>query len=225
MPDQQVRGRPQGVLFDLDGTFADTAPDLGAALNRLLSESGRPALPLSTLRPYVSQGGRGMLRIGFDMLPEHPDYRSHYDRFLIHYQQALCADTRLFDGIAALVDALEERNIPWGIVTNKSQRFTLPLMEALGYARRAACIVSGDSSPRAKPHASPMLLACALAGITPEACIFVGDDIRDITAGRAARMTTVAALYGYLGDSGPVNDWGADHHAAHPDDIARVVLP
>ena len=225
MPDQQVRGRPQGVLFDLDGTFADTAPDLGAALNKLLGEDGRPALPLATLRPYVSQGGRGMLRIGFDMRPEHPDYRSHYDRFLTHYQRAICADTCLFDGIAALVDALEERNIPWGIVTNKSQRFTLPLMEALGYARRAACIVSGDSSPRAKPHASPMLLACALAGITPEACIFVGDDIRDITAGRAARMTTVAALYGYLGDSGPVNDWGADHHATHPDDIARVVLP
>lgn len=166
-----------------------------------------------------------MLRIGFGMLPEHPDYRGHYDRFLTHYQRALCAETRLFDGIEALVDALEARQIAWGIVTNKSQRFTLPLMDALGYARRAACIVSGDSSPRAKPHASPMLLACSLAGIAPEACVFVGDDIRDIAAGRAARMTTVAALYGYLGDGGPVAEWGADHHAAHPDDIGRLALP
>ena len=213
------------VLFDLDGTFADTAPDLGAALNYLLAESGKAALPLATLRPYVSQGVRGMLRIGFGMLPEHPDYRGHYDRFLTHYQRALCAETRLFDGIEALVDALEARQIAWGIVTNKSQRFTLPLMDALGYARRAACIVSGDSSPRAKPHASPMLLASALAGVAPETCAFVGDDIRDIAAGRAARMTTIAVLYGYLGDGGPVADWDADHHAAHPDDIGRFVLP
>ena len=129
--------------------------------------------------------------------------------------------------VGALVpaDALESAGIAWGIVTNKSQRFTLPLMDALGYARRAACIVSGDSSPRAKPHAHPMLLACTLAGTPPSAGFFVGDDIRDIAAGRAAGMRTIAASYGYLGDGGPVATWGADHDAAHPGDIHRFVLP
>ena len=217
--------RTQAVLFDLDGTFADTAPDLGAALNLLLAEAGQPPLPLSTLRPYVSPGVRGMLRIGFGMLPDHADYRSRYDRFLVHYRRALCAETRLFEGIAELVEQLEGQDIAWGIVTNKSQRFTLPLMDALGYARRAACIVSGDSSQRPKPHANPMLLACSLTGVAPADCFFVGDDVRDIAAGRAAGMTTVAALYGYLGDGGPVSEWGADHHAAHPDDIGRITLP
>lgn len=221
MPDQ----RPQAVLFDLDGTFADTAPDLGAALNKLLCDADRAPLPLPTLRPYVSQGVRGMLRIGFGMQPDHPDYKRHYDRFLAHYQQALCAHTTLFEGIAALVDALEAAGIAWGIVTNKSQRFTLPLMDALGYARRADCIVSGDSASRAKPSANPLHLACALSGTETEKTVFIGDDIRDITAGRAAGMRTIAALYGYLGDGGPVDTWGADHHAAQATDIRAIVLP
>lgn len=216
---------PQAVLFDLDGTFADTAPDLGAALNRLLQESDRAPLPLATLRPFVSQGVRGMLRIGFGMLPDHSDYKSRYDRFLTHYQQALCAHTTLFDGIAELVEALEAAGIAWGIVTNKSQRFTLPLMESLGYARRADCIVSGDSASRAKPYAHPLHLACALTGTAPEAGFFVGDDIRDIAAGRAAGMRTIAALYGYLGDSGPADTWGADHQAAEAADLSAILLP
>lgn len=214
----------QAVLFDLDGTFADTAPDLGTALNRLLQEADRAPLPLATVRPFVSQGVRGMLRIGFGMLPDHPDYKSHYDRFLAHYQQALCAHTTLFDGIAALVDSLEEAGIAWGIVTNKSQRFTLPLMESLGYARRAGCIVSGDSASRAKPCAHPLHLACALTGAAAEASFFIGDDIRDIAAGRAAGMRTIAALYGYLGDGGPVNTWGADHQAPQATDLRAIIL-
>ncbi len=221
MPDRP----PQAVLFDLDGTFADTAPDLGAALNRLLQESDRAPLPLATLRPFVSQGVRGMLRIGFGMLPDHPDYKSRYNRFLTHYQQSLCVHTTLFDGIAELVEALEAEGVAWGIVTNKSQHFTLPLMESLGYARRADCIVSGDSASRAKPYAHPLHLACALTGAAQEASLFVGDDIRDIAAGRAAGMRTIAALYGYLGDSGPVDTWGADHQAAEAADLRAILLP
>ncbi len=214
---------PEAVLFDLDGTFADTAPDLGAALNQLRADLDLAPLPLDALRPFVSQGVRGMLQAGLDMLPAHPDYHPFYQRFLVHYQQALCVDTRLFDGIATLVDALEKNGIVWGIVTNKSQRFTLPLMESLGYARRAACIVSGDSAPRAKPHASPMYLACALAHCQPQRTFFVGDDLRDIQAGQAAGMVTVAAAYGYLGDSGPVEYWGADHRVDHASEIASLI--
>lgn len=215
---------PEAVLFDLDGTFADTAPDLSAALNRLRHDLGLAPASLAALRPFVSQGVRGMLHAGLDMRPEHPDYREFYERVLIHYQQALCVDTRVFAGIDELVCTLETQGIAWGIVTNKSQRFTLPLMEALGYARRAACIVSGDSSTHAKPHARPMHLACALAGCRPEEAMFVGDDLRDIQAGQAAGMTTVAAAYGYLGDSGPIDTWGADHRVEHPDEIARLTI-
>lgn len=210
------------VLFDLDGTFADTAPDLGAALNRLRADRDLSPLPLTTLRPFVSQGVRGMLRAGLDMLPDHPDYRPYYDRFLVHYQSAICVDTCLFDGIDTLVDCLESHGIAWGIVTNKSQRFTAPLMESLGYARRAACIVSGDSAPRPKPHAHPMHLACALAGCQPHTTLFVGDDLRDIQAGQAAGMVTVAAAYGYLGDGGPIESWLADHYVSHPSQIAAI---
>lgn len=215
---------PGAVLFDLDGTFADTAPDLGAALNRLLEDAGQAPLPLATLRPFVSQGVRGMLRIGFDMRPEHPDYRDHYERFLMHYSQRLCVETRLFDGIEVLVDALEAAGTAWGIVTNKSQRFTLPLMDKLGYLRRAACIVSGDSAVRAKPDARPMHLACTLTGAAPSTSFFVGDDIRDIAAGRAAGMKTIAGAYGYLGDGGPIESWGADHRVDHAHALSTIVL-
>ncbi|MBI2308516.1 MAG: phosphoglycolate phosphatase [Rhodocyclales bacterium] len=214
---------PEAVLFDLDGTFADTAPDLGAALNALRAELGLDPVDLLTLRRYASQGVRGMLGAGLGIKPEHPDYAPLYRRFLGHYQQTLCVHTRLFDGVAALIEALEQRRLRWGIVTNKSQRFTLPLMQQLGYARRAACLISGDSSPRTKPHPQPMLLACAVAGCAPERTLYVGDDRRDIDAGRAAGMVTIAVRYGYLGDSGPIEDWGADHLVDHPDAIATLL--
>jgi phosphoglycolate phosphatase len=215
--------RPEAVLFDLDGTFADTAPDLGAALNALRAELGLPPEALDRLRPYTSQGVRGMLGAGLGLRPEHPDYPRQYQRFLEHYRHALCVHTRLFDGMAALVDTLERRNVRWGIVTNKSQRFTLPLLDRLGYARRAACIVSGDSSPRMKPHPHPMRLACAVADCSPERTLYVGDDRRDIEAGRAAGLVTVAVRYGYLGDSGPIEDWGADHLVDHPGTIESLI--
>lgn len=211
---------PHSILFDLDGTFADTAPDLGGALNRLRAELDLPPLPLEHLRPHTSSGVRGMLGAGLDMRPGDAHYAEFHARYLRLYNDALCVHTTVFPGIDALVGKLEERGIPWGIITNKTQRYTLPLLEQLGYAKRADCIVSGDSSPRAKPAPHPMHLACKLIARLPAHCLYVGDDLRDIQAGRAAGMPTVAVRYGYLGSSEPIEVWGADHLVDHAADIA-----
>ena len=157
----------EAVLFDLDGTFADTAPDLAAALNRLRSDLGLAALPAACLRPLTSQGVRGMLKAGLDMQPGDPDYAEFHDRFLHYYSQDICVGTTVFPGIDELLGGFERRGSPWGIITNKAQRFTLPLLNQLGYAKRAACVVSGDSARRAKPAAQPMQLACALIARDP----------------------------------------------------------
>lgn len=204
------------VLFDLDGTFADTAPDLGAALNKILVEEGRQPLSLAHFRPHTSAGTRGMLQVGFGIEPDDPCYGDLAARFLAHYGAGLCVDTVLFEGMPALIAELEAKNLPWGIVTNKPARFTDPLMQALGYAERAACIVSGDSAPRAKPHPDPLFLACSRIACIPEACLYVGDDLRDIQAGAAAGMRTIAAAWGYLGTGSPIAEWGADIIAEHP---------
>lgn len=206
----------EAVFFDLDGTLADTAPDLGSALNQLLAEHGRPALPMTTFRPHVSAGTRGMLRVGFGLAPGDPGYAELQIRFLDFYADRLCADTRLFAGMADLLDRLEHLGIAWGIVTNKPQRFTLPLVAGLGLQDRAAAIVSGDSTPRPKPAPDSLLLACSLAGVTPAQTLYVGDDLRDIEAARAAGMRSVAAAYGYLGDGPAVADWGADRIIEEP---------
>lgn len=210
----------EAVLFDLDGTFADTAPDLAAALNRLRADLGLPQVAPEELRPLTSQGVRGMLKAGLDMRPGDPCYPEFYDRFLSYYSQAICVETKLFPGIDELLGGLEGRGSPWGIITNKAQRFTLPLLAQLGYAKRAACVVSGDSARRAKPASQPMRLACTLIARNPGRCLYVGDDLRDVQAGRAAGMVTVAVRYGYLGDGGPIEAWGADHLVDHARDIA-----
>lgn len=211
------------VFFDLDGTLADTAPDLGGALNRLLLEEGRPALAMTTLRPYVSAGTRGMLHIGFGLAPADPAYAELQRRFLALYEASLCVATSLFDGMAPLLEALENQGIAWGIVTNKPERFTLPLAALLGLAGRAAAIVSGDSTPTPKPSPAPLLLACATAGVAPGQALYVGDDLRDVQAARAAGMRSVAALWGYLGDGLPVADWGADEIIEHPGDLLDLL--
>lgn len=208
------------LLFDLDGTFADTAPDLAAALNRLRSDLDLAPVPAGNLRPFTSQGVRGMLRAGLDMLPDDARYAAFYDRFLHYYSQAICVETTIFPGIEDLLTEFERRGSPWGIITNKAQRFTLPLLAQLGYAKRAACVVSGDSARRAKPAAPPMQLACSLIARTPTRCLYVGDDLRDIQAGRAVGMATVAVRYGYLGDGDPIEAWGADHLVEHAQEIA-----
>jgi phosphoglycolate phosphatase len=206
----------EAVFFDLDGTLADTAPDLGAALNRLLAEQGQAHLPHSVLRPHVSAGARGLLRIGFGLAPEDPTYPSLHKRFLDIYESALCQETTLFAGMSTLLDALEANGIAWGVVTNKPERFTLPLMEALGLATRAAAVVGGDTTARAKPDPLPLLHACTVAGVSAKASAYVGDDLRDIQAGRAAGMVTFAAAWGYLGDGLPIGEWGADRLITEP---------
>ncbi|GAB4166220.1 MAG: phosphoglycolate phosphatase [Erythrobacter tepidarius] len=211
------------VLFDLDGTFADTAPDLGAALNRMLREEGRDEVPIPVLRPYASHGVRGLLGVGFGVSPHDARYRELAARFLAYYAQGLCVHTALFAGMAETLDALADAGLPWGIVTNKRQRYTLPLLDALGYARRCACMVSGDSAPRPKPAPEPLLLASRLLRVEPVRCLYVGDDERDMQAALAARMTAVAAAYGYLGAGAPVEKWEAHRIIAGPKDVLGLV--
>lgn len=211
------------VLFDLDGTLADTAADLGAVLNRLRIEAGAEPLPLETIRPHVSSGVRGMLKIGFSLLPGDESYAGLYQRFLTYYGEAVCVDTALYEGIRELLDSLEVSGIRWGVVTNKTSRFTLPLLEELGLSPRAACTVSGDSAPRPKPAPDPLLLACTILGTAPKRCLYVGDDLRDVEAGRAAGMGTVVAAWGYLGDGKPLEEWGADTIIQSPAEVLGLL--
>ncbi len=211
------------VLFDLDGTLADTAPDLGGTVNTLLCEEGLPARPLAALRPYVSQGARGMLKAGFGYDTTHPAFVPLTERFLAIYASRLCSETRLFEGIPALLAALDEMGLGWGIVTNKRMRFTNPLVDLLGLSGRTTCVVSGDTTPEAKPSPLPVLHACKLLDCAPDRTIYVGDDVRDIEAGRAAGCLTVAVRYGYLGDGGPVETWGADLIIDHPAELAQFL--
>ena len=211
------------VLFDLDGTLADTAADLGAVLNRLRSEAGQAPLPAATIRPHVSKGVRGLLGIGFALEPGDDGYAELHQRFLAYYGDSLCVATTLFEGVPGLLASLEAEGIKWGVVTNKTSRYTLPVMATLGLGRRAACIVSGDSSPRPKPAADPLLLACTLAGALPARCLYVGDDLRDMQAARAAGMGAIAAAWGYLGDGLPLDAWGADAIIQSPGDLTGLL--
>jgi len=211
------------VLFDLDGTLADTATDLGAALNKLLVEEGRSALPLAMIRPHVSNGARGLLKLGFKLSPEDDAYIAMSQRFLTHYSAAICVGTQLFDGISELLDTLEQKGHRWGVITNKHSRFTTPVMEQLGLTQRAACIISGDTAARPKPAPDPLLLACEQIGVSPQQCLYVGDDLRDIEAGRAANMGTVAVAWGYLGESKPIEKWNADHIIQTPAEILGLL--
>ena len=214
----------EAVPFDLDGTLADTAPDLGHAVNQLLREEACAEQALPALRPFTSQGVRGLLRAGFGITPADPDYERLSLRFLAIYADRLCVDTRLFDGIPELLDRLETMNLGWGVVTNKRRRFTEPLVARLGLVPRTACVVSGDTTPEAKPSPLPLLHACALLGCAPARTLYVGDDLRDIVAGRAAGCPTVAVSYGYLGDGGPLSTWGADLIIDHPAELAEFLV-
>lgn len=213
----------EAVLFDLDGTLADTAPDLGGAANLLLLQEGRPEQPLAALRPHTSQGVRGMLRAGFGIENTHPDYERLAAAFLEIYAARLCDESRLFAGIPELLDRIENLNLDWGIVTNKRMRFTDPLVELLQLAPRTHCVVSGDTTAAAKPSPVPILHACSLLGCAPEKAIYVGDDQRDIIAGRAAGCMTVAAAWGYLGTGEPPTAWEADLIIEQPAQLAAYL--
>ena len=204
------------VLFDLDGTLADTAPDLGAALNRVRRERGLDPLPLETLRSSSSHGARGLLRTGLGVLPEHPDYVALRDAFLSHYESALCVDTVLFSDVEALLDAIEARSLKWGIVTNKATRYTTPLIARLGLDKRTTAVVCGDTTPHPKPHPAPLLAAAELLGVAPQRCVYVGDAERDVTAGIAAGMRTIIACYGYIEAHESPDSWPADGRIHYP---------
>lgn len=212
------------VLFDLDGTLADTAPDLAETANAMRRARGMEALAYSELRPLASHGARGLLGRALGATPFHDSYEALRDEFFARYEAALCVHSRLFDGIDALLRALEVDGRRWGIVTNKIARFTDPLVRALNLDQRAACVVSGDTTAHPKPHPAPLLHAAATAGLRTSDAVYVGDDLRDITAGRAAGMTTIAVRYGYLGEATPIEDWRADHIADTPAALHRLLL-
>lgn len=212
----------RAVLFDLDGTFADTAPDLGYAVNQMRITRGLAPVPDEKTRPVTSSGARGLLAAGFDITPDHPDYLAMRDEFLNVYEANLCRETRLFDGMPELIDTLESRRVTWGIVTNKAERFALPLMKLLGYSTRAACIIGGDTTGKLKPHPEPLYAAAKAINIAPEHCLYVGDDERDIQAGRAAGMKTIAVRFGYLNGSNP-DLWGADAVIGLPSEIINFL--
>lgn len=208
--------RVRVVLFDLDGTLADTAADLGHVLNLQRHARGLEEMPLERLRPVVSQGARGLLRVGFGLTPGRPGYEAMRDEFLELYSHNLVRHTRLFEGMAEVLDALEHRGLPWGVVTNKQARFTEPLLESLGLRQRAGCVISGDTCARAKPHPDPLLEAARRLETAAAACIYVGDDERDMQAGRDAGMQPVVALYGYLGENPAPHEWDADASIERP---------
>jgi len=209
----------KAVLFDLDGTFADTAPDLAAALNHTRATRHLPPLPLDIIRPQASHGSRGLLKLGFGIEPEHPGYDALRDIFLDYYERNICVHTRLFGDMTELVSVLEQRGIKWGIVTNKPHRFTLPLMQALGMASRAACLISGDTCAHAKPHPEPMLKACELIGVLPEQCLYLGDDLRDMQAANASGMRGIIASYGYVSGDVSVTNWNAHGSVDKPTEL------
>ncbi|MFP3978889.1 HAD-IA family hydrolase [Marinobacter sp. KMM 10035] len=215
--------RPSTVLFDLDGTLIDTAPDFIRCLNELRQIDGLPALPAEHIRRSVSNGARAMVRVGFGLEPEHPGYLAKHTAFLDLYEAGVAVETRLFEGMDSLLQSLEQREIPWGIVTNKPVRFAAPLVQALGLAERCASLVCPDHVTDRKPHPESLFLACQQIGAEPEQAIYVGDHERDIVAGRNARMKTIAVRYGYIEEPETVDLWQADMIADTVNDLAKLL--
>jgi 2-phosphoglycolate phosphatase len=213
----------RAVLFDLDGTLIDSAPDLGAAADRMRVDRGLPSLPLESYRPMAGAGARGMLGIAFGMSPDAPGYDAMREEFFTNYEAAMTERTVIFEGIPELIASLLELGIAWGVVTNKSMRFTGPLTRQLPLFASAGAVVGGDSTPHAKPHPHPLLEAARRIGVMPQQCVYVGDDERDIVAGKAAGMGTVAATYGYLGSNADVYVWRADAHIANPSELLALL--
>jgi len=209
------------VLFDLDGTLADTAPDLAFALNQVLIENDYAPLPFEVIRPEVSHGGIALIRLGFRIEPEHPDFDPLRQRLLKIYRDNIARETRLFPGMADLLKYIEQNNMNWGVITNKPGWLTEPLMEALKLSERAACIVSGDSCTNRKPHPEPILHGCQLAGSEVQHCVYIGDAQRDIESGQRAGMRTIVALFGYIGNSDAPHQWQADILLETPGDIVQ----
>lgn len=211
------------VLFDLDGTLIDSAPDLGAAANQMRADRKMPLLPLSDYRCLVGSGARGMIAIAFGLTPDSVGFEALKEEFFANYEARLTCRSVAFDGVSELVDRIQQAGLVWGVVTNKSERFTVPLTQAMPLFARAGSIVSGDTTPHAKPHPAPLLLAADQLGFMPERCVYVGDDERDIIAGKAAGMRTVAAAYGYLGAGVDYLSWHADAAIDSPLGLAMLL--
>ena len=204
------------ILFDLDGTLVDTAPDMGAALNNLLIEESLAPIPLEIIRPYVSQGALVLTRLGFSEQVPESEIEPLWLRYLDHYRAIVADDSVLFDGLEEVLNTLEKRNIPWGIVTNKPIWLTTPLPEQMALDKRAAVVICGDTLDKRKPHPLPLIVAAETIGIACEDCVYIGDDPRDIAAGRAARMKTLIASYGYIDRGARLDEWQAGGIIAHP---------
>lgn len=215
--------KPRAVLFDLDGTLADTAADLGAAINAMRAARGLAPMPIAELRGYASAGARGLVGKGFGVGPDEPGFSSLRDEFLAHYEAAMLVHTRLFDGMAEVLDAIESAGMRWGVVSNKVERYVRPIIAGLGLATRCGCAVGGDSTTTPKPHPAPLLLGARLIGVAAADCVYVGDDHRDVIAGRAAGMRTIAAAYGYCDAGLAPAQWGADHLVESVPELLRLV--
>jgi 2-phosphoglycolate phosphatase len=213
----------KAVFFDLDGTLADTAPDLALALNTLLDEEGRPAIPYKFIRPVVSHGGNALLRLGFNMEESDAGFPGLRERFLQIYENRLHQDTSLFPGMDHVLTRIESTGLIWGVITNKPEWLTRPLLHKLGLESRSACIVSGDSVNERKPHPAPMLHACHLTGMMPASTLYIGDAERDIVAGKAAGMRTLIAMYGYIDDQDHPETWQADGMISTPHEITAWI--
>ena len=214
----------RAVLFDLDGTLIDSAPDLGAAADKMRTDRGLPSLPPARYRPMAGAGARGMLAEAFGMGPDHPDFAVMREEFFVNYESRMTEQTTIFDGVPELVRQILGRNMAWGVVTNKAARFTDPLTQAISLFATASAVVSGDTTPHAKPHPAPLLEAAARLRVAPEHCIYVGDDERDIVAGLAAGMGTVAATYGYLGVKTDPSQWGAHAAIKSPGELLQLLV-
>jgi phosphoglycolate phosphatase len=210
-------------LFDLDGTLIDSAPDLGAAVDKMRVDRGMPSLPLLHYRPMAGAGARGMIALAFGFTPEHPEYDAMKEEFFRNYEACMTKRTFAFEGVVQMIDALVAAPLPWGVVTNKSKRFAEPLTQAMPLFKTAAVVISGDTTPYAKPHPEPLFEAARRLRIEPTACVYVGDDERDIVAGHAAGMKTVAATYGYLGVQSDVQKWQAHANIQSPLELSRLL--
>ena len=210
--------RSRAVLFDFDGTLADTAPDLAAAVNRMRTEQGQEPMPIERLRPFASAGARGLVHAAFGVKPEDPEYKAMREAFLDFYAERVCHDTRLFPGIAELLAELRSRDLRWGVVTNKSTRFTESIL--LSLKLKPDCLACGDTTPHLKPHPASLLHAAEQLGLPPASCCYLGDDLRDMKAARAAGMRPIAVEWGYHHpDSGAPGTWDAETIIAHPLDL------